>query len=544
MPAAIDPTTTTRPVETARSGDVRVIAAKTVEPIDGVIGAASATGLPITRVDFGEFSRDMLRGIRWLHELHGPIAAIEDGGQRVVFLFSPEYNQQVLSDTETFHARFFTVRGPKRSAQRRCTCGLLAMNGEQHRRNRRIVKEPFGLRAISTYGDAIERMTDEMLDGWQPGDTRDMAEEMRQYMLRVTSRLLFGLDDAEAAYRLGDMIARWVTLNQEVGVGALVPNEQFLNLYEELIDFAEELEAEILGMIRRRRESNQPAGDVLSVLVRMHDEEGGLSDAELVGQAAVLFGAAHMTTAHSLTWTLLLLAQHPSVMSALWSELQADCELERAGRSSAPGGVEDDPARFNPQSDIRNPKSLGSLPKGEELSLLDRVIKESMRLLPASAYSQRINNVAVRLGPFDLPRGTGIVFTPLVTHHLADLYPQPEKFIPDRWLTLRPSPYAYHPFGAGPRLCIGGPLSTAVIRIALRQILARYRLSVVPGANVGVHVESTMLVPTNGLPMEIHAADGMFTASPIGGNIHELVEFDEAPAIASDGALATPRRPR
>ena len=161
-------------------------------------------------VDFGEFSRDLFHGIRWLHEQHGPIAAIEDGGQRVVFLFSPEFNQQVLSDTERFHARFFAVRGPKHSAQRRLTCGLLAMNGEQHRRNRRMVKEPFGLRAIGTYGETIVRMTDEMLADWRPGEVRDMAEEMRQYMLRVTSTLLFGLDDPELAYRLGDMIARWV----------------------------------------------------------------------------------------------------------------------------------------------------------------------------------------------------------------------------------------------------------------------------------------------------------------------------------------------
>jgi cytochrome P450 len=482
----------------------------------------------------------MLRGIRRLHEQHGPIAAIEDGGQRVVFLFSPEYNQQVLSDTETYHARFFTVRGPKKSSQRRCTCGLLAMNGEQHKRNRRVVKEPFSLRAIATYGPTIERMTDELLDDWQPGDVRDMAEEMRQYMLRVTSRLLFGLDDAEAAYRLGDMIARWVSLNQEVGVGALVPNETFLNLYEELIDFAKELEAQILGMIRRRRESNEPAGDVLSILVRSHDEEGGLSDEELVGQAAVLFGAAHMTTAHSLTWTLLLLAQHPSVMGRLWKEV--------GGRPSAvgcrPEGSSDSGQRIA-ESPFGNPKSLGSLPKGEELSLLDRVIKESMRLLPASAYSQRINNEAVRLGPFDLTRGTGIVFTPLVTHHLADLYPQPEKFIPDRWLTLRPSPYAYHPFGAGPRLCIGGPLATAIIRIALRKLLSRYRLSVVPGSNVGVHVESTMLVPTNGLPMQIHPADGFYAAQPIVGNVHELVEFDEAPVSwPAEATCDMPRRPR
>ncbi len=516
--------------------------ASTLFRCDTTRGASAA---PISRVDFAEFSQNLLSSFRHLHELHGPIAAIEDGGQRVVFLFSPEYNQQVLSDTERFHARFFTIRGPKRSAQRRCTCGLLAMNGEQHRRNRRIVKEPFGLRAIGNYGGTISQLTDELLATWQPGEVRDIAEEMRQYMLRVTSTMLFGMDDPEAACRLGDMIARWVSLNHEVGVGALVPNERFSDGYEELLGYAEQLEAEVLSMIRRRRESREPGNDVLSILVRTHDEEGGLSDEELVGQAAVLFGAAHMTTAHSLTWTLLLLAQHPHVMEQLWNELTVDCD------SNLPTNPQSAARLGSPQA-IRNPKSLGSLPKGDDLSLLDRVIKESMRLLPASAYSQRINTVAVQLGPLHLPRGTGIVFTPIVTHHLPELYPQPEKFLPDRWLTLRPSPYAYHPFGAGPRLCIGGPLATAVIRIALRRILSQYRLSVMPGSNIGAHIESTMLFPTYGLPMEIHLADGKFAGAPIGGNIHDLVDFEPAATAAhsiaingnGDATRATPRHPR
>jgi cytochrome P450 len=257
----------------------------------------------------------------------------------------------------------------------------------------------------------------------------------------------------------------------------------------------------------------------------------------------VLFGAAHMTTAHSLTWTLLLLAQHPSVMRQLWEELNG-ARAHRDDCGSQTGSLK-------PTCEIRNPRSLGSLPKGEELSLLDRVIKESMRILPASAYSQRINNVAVNLGPLFLPRGTGIVFTPLVTHHLADVYAEPQKYLPDRWLSLRPSPYAYHPFGAGPRLCIGGPLATAIMRIALQQILTRYRLSLVPGSDIGVHVESTMLVPTHGLPMQIHAADGQFSSVPIRGRICELVEFDEAPFATGDGAetqqrdfSAAPRRPK
>jgi cytochrome P450 len=486
--------------------------------------AATQPG-PVEQLDFSEFARDLLNGIRRLHAKFGPIAAIEDGGQRVVFLFSPEYNQEVLSDTSRFHARFFAVRGPKHSAQRRLTCGLLAMNGEQHRRNRRIVKEPFGLSAIRDYGPAVIRLTEEMLGTWRPGETRDMAEEMRQYMLRVTSTLLFGFDQPERAIRLGDMIARWVSLNDDVGVGALVPDERFHGQYQELLVFAEELEGEILAMIRERRLSADFGRDVLSILVRTHDESGGLSDEELVGQASVLFSAAHMTTAHSLAWTMFLLAQHPSVMKRLWDELSA-------GSTDAAETIESD----------------GSLPKGQDLSLLDRVIKESMRLLPASAYSQRVNMEAVRLGPLKLPRGTGIVFTPLVTHRLAEIYPQPQRFLPDRWIGFQPSPYAYHPFGAGPRLCIGGPLATAILRIALRQIFKQFRLTVVPGATIEAHVESTMLVPTFGVPMRIDAADGRFQCSPISGNLCELVDLIEMPANSVAASLAdgfvAPRRPK
>jgi cytochrome P450 len=180
--------------------------------------------------------------------------------------------------------------------------------------------------------------------------------------------------------------------------------------------------------------------------------------------------------------------------------------------------------------------AMGSLPKGDELSLLDRVIKEGMRILPASAYSQRMTSQAVQLGPLELSRGTGIVFTPVIVHHLPDLYPEPERFNPDRWIDLRPSPYAYHPFGAGPRLCIGAPLATAIIRIALQKILTRYRLSVVPGSEVGAHIESTMLFPTHGVSVEIHPADGNYRSSPVRGNIHELVDLDCAPTTVGDAA--------
>jgi cytochrome P450 len=472
-------------------------------------------------VDLGEFSRDLFHRIRGLHDKFGPLGVIQDGGQKVAFLFSPELNQQVLSDTTRYQARFFAIRGPKNSAQRRLTGGLLSMNGQQHRRNRRMVKEPFSRRLIATYTDTIARLTDEMLDTWKPGEVRDVAEDMRRYMLQVTSTLLFGLDEPELALRLGDMIAEWVTMNDELGAGALVPNETFSKRYEVLLTYAESLEAEIMQMIRRRRESKELGCDVLSILVRMHDEEGGLSDEELVGQAAVLFSAAHMTTAHSLCWTLFLLAEHPSVMGRLWKEWQQEDgdALEKPSLSTPEGKAWGD--------------ADGSGEADDSLSLLERVIKESMRVLPASAYSQRINVEAVDLGPYRLPRGTGIVFTPLVTHHLAESFSDPNRFLPDRWLTCKPSPYAYHPFGAGARMCIGGPLALVIMRVALRRVLSRYRLSAVGGTDVSAHVESTMLVPTNGIWMSIRPADGQFEALAVGGNVHELVDLVEVPLDAA-----------
>ncbi|QDT70131.1 Pentalenene oxygenase [Planctomycetes bacterium MalM25] len=459
---------------------------------------------PVTEGSLVDFSQDLMGGLFRLHQQHGPIAAFRDpeAGQSVVCLFDPEFNKQVLSRADRFHARFFGIRGPKRSSQRRVTCGLLAMNGEQHKRNRRMVKEPFGPKAIAAYSPTIAALATEEAALWREGEAFDYNDAMIRYMLRVTSRVLFGLDEPTLAYELGEQIADWVTLNHELGIGALVSHPGFNAGYEGLLDFAKKLEANVMELIRRRRDDPDPAAnDVLSILVRSHDAEGGLSDEELVGQCCVLFAAAHMTTAHSFSWTTFLLAQHPDVMQSLWEQIHDGTVQERHPTGGAP--------------------------------LLERVIKEAMRVLPASAYSVRMNVEREQLGPLDLPPGTPIVFTPLITHRLASSFEDPLRFDPDRWLSINPSPYAYHPFGAGPRRCIGGPLAMEVMRTSLPIFLKDWRLTVVPGSRVDAEVKSTMLNPLHGVPMvaDRHASaggDGKFQASPVTGNVTELVALPPA----------------
>ena len=460
------------------------------------------TDLPITRGSLLDFPADPLAVMRKLHRQHGDIAALEDEGKRLVFVFSPEYNKKVLADSKTFHSQFFALRGGKRSAQRRVTSGLLTMNGEEHKQDRRIVMGPFQRKVLPAYHDTICELTEDLLTSWQSKTECDMASEMTQYMLRVTSALLFGVDDDEFACQIGEMIDKWVHMNHSTGMGAFVADNTFTQRYGQLLEMAEQLEVDVLKMIKLRRDSNRPPTDVLALLMRAADNKE-VQPARLSGHITLLFGAAHLTTAHTLAWTLFLLAQHPDVMQRLYDEL------------------------------IEN--VAGDTPTHEEsnrLPYLDQVIKESMRVLPASSYSQRVNPLPTQLGPLKLSAGTPIVFSQFMTHHRADLFPDPDVFDPGRWQAIAPSPYEFLPFGAGPRMCLGAPLAMVELRVALAMILKRYTLTVKSGAEINGKIISTMLGPTSTVPMTLQAPGGSFESTPVTGSVHDMVDLSHiAPAL-------------
>jgi cytochrome P450 len=320
---------------------------------------------------------------------------------------------------------------------------------------------------------------------------------MTRYMLRVTSSLLFGFDMPQLAYEVGRLIERWLAMNHEVGMAALAPDQAAASSYGDLLELAAALEEKTRAVIAYRR-SRAPGGDLLSGLLQAHDDTGAaLTDDELIGQTALLFGAAHLTTANTLTWTLFLLAQHPQAAAELAEELAEVLD------GHAP-----------------TPEQL------ERLPVLDRVLKESMRLLPASAYSQRVCAEPVALGPLQLPKGTPVIFSQIITHHLPDMFPEPRCFRPERWRSIAPSPYAYFPFAAGPRMCVGVGLALMTLKITLAVLLQRHRLGVVPGAAVNARVHATMLNPTSGMSMRVLRPDAPFARAPVGGNIHDLVALE------------------
>jgi len=436
--------------------------------------------------------------MRALYRAHGNIAALEEtDGQRVIFIFGPHYNQEVLSDTETYHARFFSLRGSRNSAQRRLTAALLSMNGDEHKTQRRIVQGPFQKRAVEGYRDQLALLAEDMVAGWQAGQERDLFRDLTRFMQRVSGRVLLGVDEPELIEHIGDLTERWVAMNHELGLGAVVPHKKMDSYYDCLLDMAEELEAEIRTLIDRRREM-PPGMDVTSLLLQARERaDSGVTDTELIGQTAILFAAGYLTTANTLAWTSFLLAQHPEITTALVAELRRELD----GRAP----------------------TLADFPR---LPMLDHVIKESMRILPASFYSQRINPEPVQLGPFYLIRGTPIVFSQYITHHMPDLFPDPERFLPERWQTIAPSPYAYLPFGAGARLCMGAPMALITLKITLAVMLQRFTFHLLPGSEINGRVTSTMFAPASGIPVRIATPETPWQLKPVTGSIHEMVTLD------------------
>jgi cytochrome P450 len=441
------------------------------------------------------FGADPVGYIRWLHRTYGDLVAFIKDRPGWMFAFGPEYNHYLLTNPDLFYSKPF-ITAPPESALERLTSGLLSMNGDQHRQQRRLILPAFHKKRIEAYRDDMVTIAEQIVGGWRSGGRLDIAREMQKLTLRIASKTLFGLDAVRGADSLGGMIKRWLNLLDSMGL-TLFPIDLPGMPYHRLLRLSERLEANVLEMIGRKRAQLADESDVMAMLIHARDEDGSrMSDAELIGQATVLFIAGHETSSNALTWTLFLLSQHPHALDDLCDELSGVL------RGDAP-----------------------TLEQLARLPLLERVIKESMRLLPPASVSLRVSTAPFELGPYQLPRGATVFFSQYLTHHMPGLYPEPEKFLPRRWETIDPSAYEYLPFGAGPRMCIGATFAMMEIKIALALILQRYRLALQPRARIDRRLRIT-LSPKYGLPMIVLSKDQPLPRHAPRGNIREMVDLE------------------
>lgn len=434
---------------------------------------------PQTRRPLG-FVRDFMADPLKMLDLaasYGEVSAIRVFNRHIYVLNNPEYVKHVLVDNNRNY-----VKGRSLAAARRVVGnGLLTSEGEFHTRQRRMIQPAFHKQQIAQYGQVMTDDTTRQLNEWKDGEARDLHHELMTLTMTIVAKCLFDADVTSEADRVG------TALNGLLGdfnpfdsspIAALLaqlptPREQRRKRNSQVLDEV------VYGMIAERRASGEDKGDLLSMLIQAHDDEGdqrGMTDAQLRDEVMTLFLAGHETTANALSWTFYLLAQNPEAQAKLEAELE-----------SVLGG--------------RLP-TVDELP---QLKYTRMVFSEAMRLYPPAWVVGRQALAPDQIGGYTIPAGASVLMSQHVLHRHPNYWSEPDCFIPERFAPdcedERPR-YAYFPFGGGPRICIGEPFAWMEGVLLIASIAQGWRFNLQPGAVVEPEPSITLRLK-NGLPVRL-----------------------------------------
>jgi cytochrome P450 len=361
--------------------------------------------------------------------------------------------------------------------------GLLTSEGEFWKRQRKLMTPAFHHKRLLEFCETMVRCASDSADEFDAlvrdhdGDVVvDLHERMLALTFRIVGLTLFSTELSAKAGGMGPALAtviehaNHVVLTMFLNPPDWVPtarNRRFRKALAILDDV-------VLGIIAERRRTGEDPGDLLGMLMAASDgpDDARMSDSELRDEVATLVLAGHETTAQTLTWTFMLLSQHPEVERRALAEIREVCG--------------DRPPCF------------------DDLKALDytgRVIDEALRLYPPAWLFERQSLVELELGGYRVPAQTIVAVAPYTLHRHPAYWDNPEGFDPDRFLPERAAErprYSYLPFGSGPRQCIGVNFALYEAKLVLATLLQRYSFSLVPGQNLRPAAEVT-LRPSHGL---------------------------------------------
>lgn len=431
-----------------------------------------------------EFAKDSPNILLKMAQEYGEVVQFHLFGYEIYLVTNPDLVREVLvAKIAQFPKSEFDIQ----ILSKFVGYGLVTANGEAHRRQRQLVQPAFHTNRIQNYAETMVQYTDDTLKGWVSGETKEISREMAELTMYVVSKTLFDVDRdnmSGMAQQIGQTIHEIQAIaNSDFNFPIPIPDWLPTSKNQRRKRAKQVLDATIDGIVAQRRATSidgqvEDRGDLLSMLLLARDDAGtSLTDDEIREQAATLFIAGHETTSNALTWTWHLLSQYPQIEAKLHTEL--DQQL---------GG------RLPTVHDLRN------------LPYTEKIIKESLRLYPpAWVLNGRQATEDTTIGDYHIPKGATIFISPYVLHRLPQYFAQPDLFDPERFAPenekLIPR-YAYIPFGAGARVCIGNSFAMMEARLILATIAQRYRLQLAPDQKVTLNPQIT-LSPKHGLPMHI-----------------------------------------
>lgn len=445
----------------------------------------------------GEFTitaaRDPLTFLTRAARRYGDVVEFSLGGGRAVLLAHPDDIRDVLvTNGRLFHKG----RGLQR-ARLLLGEGLLTSEGEFHLRQRRLASPAFHRARVESYAQTMAQYARRRAGQWHDGETLDISREMAAYTLAVVGKTLFDADIEREAHEIGDALTASIAAFNfmTLPMGELLMRLPFpaVRRFERARD---RLDATIYRMISERRASGEDRGDLLSMLLLAHDTEGdggGMTDVQLRDEAMTLLLAGHETTANALAWTWFLLSRNPEAEAKVHDEVDA---------------------------------LVGAVPTAADLARLPytrAVIAESMRVYPPAWVIGRTALTDHPVRDRVVRKGSLVLVSQWVTHRDPRWWDEAEAFRPERWLELtgdqeigksggreigrsggqRGGRFAYFPFGAGTRVCIGEQFAWMEATLALATFAQRWRLRLVPDRKVTPQAIITLRV-RHGLPMTVH----------------------------------------
>jgi cytochrome P450 len=354
---------------------------------------------------------------------------------------------------------------------------ILFLDGPPHERARRLMMPPFHGERMLAYGAVMREIVDAAIDRWPVGRPFPIQDEMQAITLDVILRTVFGVEGARMA-ELRDLVRRYLSIgaNPMLLWPALHWELGGWSPWGRLVRVRRRIDELLRAEFVRRRAQDAPAhDDVLSLLVAARDEDGRpMSDEELCDEMMTLLLAGHETTATALSWTVHRILENPDVRARLREEIHGVVGT---------GGLA--------------PEHV------QRLEYVDATIKETLRLNPVIPDVGRRLAKPMRIGGVDLPAGVAVAPCIYLTHRRPDVWPDPLRFDPTRFLGKRPNPYEFFPFGGGVRRCLGMAFSLFEMKVVLAQVLARVELAPVPGYEVRLVRRSVTFAPSEGMPVVV-----------------------------------------
>lgn len=404
----------------------------------------------------------------WLHKKYGDAYTVNlvPGNRPLVLFTSPAVTKEIFAaDPEVFHAgKGNAILGPIMGEH-----SLLLQDSGEHHRARKLLMPAFLGKALRGYRSVVSEVAAAEVAGWTEEETFRSLDRMNALTLEVILRVVFGITDEARLGPLRPAVRRTIDINPVILLGWAYPRLQRLGPWRRTIENAVELDRLMYAEIRERRTATDLAErpDVLSRLLAAtdpDDEQGGLSDTELRDQLVTLLLAGHETTASALAWALVEIGRSP--------ELRA--------------------------------RTLRAVDEGDD-AWLEAVFKESMRLHPVIPMVVRTLMKPTTVGGWDLPAGTTVGPSIIMSHQQESNFPDPGAFRPERFLTdgdtAVPALNVWIPFGGGVRRCIGAGFSVMEGVEVLRAVFTTYDVTTV-GTDVP-KVRNITSVPRRGARIRV-----------------------------------------